>query len=303
MTSRTVVRVTFAVCTVLTISASLVVAVPTVGFAQARFRAALSGRLDTIDVDYGPPVDAQGVILRGEPLVLEIGIVNRYDGPPATAEADWPGRVIGTLRRGGRFEDGSDATKVPLTCNPESMRSRGSVTAGGFVTLEPRGYQLIRCRLSADTDSLSPGRNTLSIEWAQSVDPTLVDVERVPGMPSPLRDVLDFEFREVVTPEDRADLWIHLANRALLDNELNDALQWVARVLRGHPSSTAALFIRGQIQAARGSCRDARADWDRVVEIVEKNADKAHRRHARLNPDERRSMVENLRLRSRAQCP
>src|SRR2546425_10026756 len=72
---------------------------------QPLFRAALAIRLVWADVDFGSQnILGQGVVLRGEPLLIDIGIINRYQGPPAAAEIDWPQRISGTLRRGGRFE-------------------------------------------------------------------------------------------------------------------------------------------------------------------------------------------------------
>jgi hypothetical protein len=111
------------------------------------FHAELDVNLDWINVAYGEQaIHGSAVVLKGEPVVLKIGLVNGVRGQQASAEADWLRRISLTLRRGGRF-DGDDAARVVLMCGgqPGMLSSRSSMHVGDRIALGPGGNLVAGC--------------------------------------------------------------------------------------------------------------------------------------------------------------
>jgi hypothetical protein len=272
---------------------------------QPPFRAALQIRLVWMDVDYGDQkIQGQGVLLRGEPLVFDVGVVNNYEGPLAGAEKDWPQRISASLRAGGRFDKAS-APALPLQCTQQAVRASNVKVIDDYLQLGPQGSQFIRCRADAAAYGLTGGRYTVSVEWSNQADAQRFrERERhVHAGPSPLSSEVEFEFREVITEDDELDLLNHLASHAYLENSFDRALQLVQRVLNRRPSSTTALALRGRINKAQGACDQGRADLERAASIIEGDLDTGSRSIARMSPDDKRLAVRNLREQARGlQC-
>jgi hypothetical protein len=273
-----------------------------VGAAQQRgFRAALQARLLWMDIEYGDQrIQGQGVVLRGEPLVLDIGVVNHYQGPAAMAEIDWPQRIFGSVRRGGRFDAGANVL-LPLQCNPKTIRESDVRVVGNHLELGQSGFQFVRCQIDSASYEFTGGTQTVTVEWSNGPDmQPFREKDPHVGAIHPLSSVIEFEFREVVTPEDGLDLQNHLASHAYLEGNLELGLQLVQRVLTQRPLSTTALMVRGRIRAAQGACKQAAADWEQLATIIEGESDVGNRANARLGLDQRQVAAAKWREQARA---
>jgi len=268
---------------------------------QVPFRAGLQIRLVWLAVTYGDQnIQGQGVFLRGEPLVFEVGVMNPYQGPLAGAEIDWPQRISGYLRPGGRF-DSFSSTALPLQCAPQSIRSEGMRRLDDYLELESGGSHVIRCRADPTALGLSGGRYTVTVEWSDiSGTDKFRERERDVNGPSQLSGVVEFEYREVQTENDELDLLNHLAYHAYIGGQVDDALRLLERVLGRRPSSTMALILRGRIRAAQGLCALANADRERLGSVIEGNLDLENQSNARLSADERRAAARNWREQARS---
>ena len=114
-------------------------------------------------------------------------------------------------------------------------------------------------------------------------------------MPSPLRGVLEFEFREVLTEDDNLDLLNHLAFHSWLEGDLAETIRNIQRVLSRRPLNVTALILRGRVRASQGACRDAAADWERAARIIEEQLDATNLPISRLAKDHRRASAANWR--------
>ena len=239
------------------------------------YRASLQVRLVWMNIEYGnQQIAGQGVVFRGEPLVVDVGAVNRYEVAPAAAEVDWPTRIAARWWRGGYFESNvSDA--LPLECDSRSMRDARVRRVASYVELEPGGSQFMRCRVrDAETLRLPAGKYTITVEWAIGADgQKLRDEKGQVEMPTLLNGVIEFELSDVLTPNDDLDRLNHLASHALLEGDFPRALQLADGVLRRQASSVTALTTRSRAHAARGTCKQALADWEQVAAIIEGNRD------------------------------
>src|SRR5580765_2779878 len=261
---------------------------------QPTLRAALHVRLIWGDIEYGDQrIKGQGVILRGEPLLFDVGIVNRYHGPPAAAELDWFERIAATLSRGGRF-DSDVATATQFKCTPRAVRSADVQMVDDHLVLGPSGFQYIRCTADPVALGLVPGKYTIAVAWSEAVG-----VRRFQERGQDLTSIFEFEFRDVLTTEDGDDLLNHLAAHAMLDGRPVDALQLVERVLRRRPSNTTALRIRAEIRGEQGACGEAVEDLQKAARITEGGLDTGNQSIARLGQEQRRMAAENLRNHAR----
>jgi hypothetical protein len=266
---------------------------------QSTLRAALHVRLIWGDIEYGDQrIKGQGVILRGEPLMFDIGIMNRYEGPPAFAEGDWFQRIVATLSPGGRFDNDGGAA-IPFTCTPQSIRSVDFQIMDDHVVLGPNGSQFIRCKGDPLALHLVAGQYTVMVAWSDAAN-----MQRFQEHGRALTTKFEFEVREVLTRDDEVDLLNHLTSHALLDGRLNEALQFAERVLRQRPSSITALRARADVRSAQGACGEAVEDLQNAAKVIEVGLDTGNQPNTRLGGDQRRAAAQHLLDQARAlKCP
>jgi hypothetical protein len=266
------------------------------------FRAALVTLVSQVAIDYGDErILGQAVVLRGEPLYFDVGIVNPYHGPLAGAERDWLRRVAVTLFHGDRFDSQRRfVSNVVCESNASLLRSEDTEDAADLVLLRTNGAQFYRCRVDPAKYGLEHGPYTVSTQWkADAIEPHVLRQEYESREPS----VLTFEFRDIRSPGDALDLDIHLAWRAFHErNDPADALRLAERVLAREPRSTTALIVRGRAHAALGRCREAQDDWLQVATIVEGGLDRLNRRHWRFGTEERQRVAISWRETARKAC-
>ena len=128
------------------------------------YRACLRVEPTNFGISYGRPAQGQGVVFAGQPLIVELGVANRYEGPRAAAEVDWLSRVSATIRPGGRFDP--DVSAHSLTCDVQPSRDYKLQSVGNYLVLEPGGYQFVTCPLGVNR--LPAGQYTLVIRWSTS---------------------------------------------------------------------------------------------------------------------------------------
>ena len=271
---------------------------------KAMFRASLNVHLLWFLTDYGDQsIEGQGMIFAGEPMVVDIGLVNRLDGPPAGAEHDWFQRITATLYPGGRFEF-ERANGVPFKCVPESTRSIKVVTETARVIVGAQGSQYIRCRSDLAEYDLAPGRYTIEVAWSNAADMNLFTRRDDGREPSYLTGIFPFEVRAVGSEGDRLDLLNHLAAHAEADGRFDDALQLTDQGLARNSANVTALLTRGRVHASQGLCALAAHDLQMAAETIESGRDTSNLRRQRLDPAARRATAEEFRRKMRAlQCP
>jgi hypothetical protein len=253
------------------------------------YRAALQVRLVWMNVEYGnPDVRGQAIVFRGEPLIVNIGVLNRYEGAPAGAELDWPTRIVTRWWKGGRFES---KTKEPLAlqCEPKNRTSEGVTTVKGYVELAPHGSQFTRCKVrDQEVAALTAGSYTITAEWAAGPGgPEFREEKGVVESPGLLAGAIEFELRDVATAHDELDFMNHLAAHALLAGDFTRAVEIADEVLKRQGPSATALSTRAKAFAARGMCRQAFADWERSAAVLESNNDVGNHAVEGLSRDER----------------
>jgi hypothetical protein len=262
-------------------------------------RAQLRLELTNFAVSYGRPAHGQGVVFAGEPLIVELGIANRYEGPRAAAEVDWPHRVSATIRPGGRFDP--DVAAQPMTCELQPSRDDKVQMVGDYVVIEPGGYQFFKCPLGVNR--LPPGQYTFVIHWSpEAIAPERLSIRS--GLEDPLwslRDVLEFESRQALTRDDQLDRLVHLASHEERSGHFSDGVAFIDQLLSAEPNSTIGWHIRGRLSAQAGRCADAATAYKRASEIITGRLDA---RTWQLATQERIRTVEYLRdeLR-RYDCP
>jgi len=268
------------------------------------YRARLYVKLVWNNPVYGDDsVQGEAMVLRGEPLVLDIGIRSLYPEVPAAAEADWPQRISVHLARGDFF-DHDVRSALPLQCATGSMRDSGVDRSPGYVGLQPGGFSDIRCRVpDAAVAALAGGTYVITIDWTLDDDAQRFREEK--GVIEPRIPLLSgytvFELREVRSGADELDLLDHLALHALREGDFSRAVQVANELLRKKPSSFGALATRARARAASGNCRQARADWERAATILERNEDTGNSALERLTfgVDERPVSAEAWRQQAR----
>jgi hypothetical protein len=135
-------------------------------------RATLDVRLHWIQLEYGEPfIDGEAVLLRGEPIDLEL-LASNLDrsGPNVTAvEADWQRRISIRIRTGGR--DSNHAFR-PVSCTFLTTARTGSkVVQRADMLWLSRGAQVNEvCPLQLRPDELSAGAHTLHVDWSDAAD-------------------------------------------------------------------------------------------------------------------------------------
>jgi hypothetical protein len=273
---------------------------------KAMFRASLNVQMLWADVDYGDQrVRGQGLILAGEPMVVDIGVVNRLDGPPTAAESDWFQRITSAIYPGTRFET-ERSRPLPFKCVPESTRSSEVVEETNRVILDSRGgFQYVRCRVDLGEYNLAPGRYTLAVTWSDAADMNQFTV--LPGVhrsPSYLTGIFEFEFRTVASEGDQLDLLNSLAAQAEAEGRHDEALRLAEQGLTRNRTNVTALFVRAKARASQGSCALSARDLQVAAEIIESGRDTHNLRYQRNEPSARRTQADEFRQSARlVRCP
>ena len=260
-------------------------------------RAELRATLYFINVDYGEQrVRGQGVILRGEPLDIDIRLANqgRVGSLAVGAEREWMDRVTVRVRPGGYRDSAATGEAMPCTWLPSAHRSQGLTTQDQeHIVLNAGASVTARCRI--DSSSLSGGKHTATVDW-------LAGTERASFrdlIPQEHPIVIEFELRELATEVDELDQLLHLALRAIDEGRLASASQLVDSALVREPFSSPALILRGRIHVARGACAAAAADWQLAARVIENETDSKHQRHRiELDGDEPRRAAASWRARA-----
>jgi hypothetical protein len=268
------------------------------------YRASIHVRVDWLQLDYsGGRIPAGGVILKGEPLVLEVSIANQLRGSAAGAEADWPSRMSLTLQGGGQF-DKNRPLLVDRLCQERlaPLHERLVTVQDDTVLLEYGGSQTFRCEIDLASYGLAPGQYTLSPAWSNAAL-TARTFRRTRASDTP--DVIGFEYRDIRTAGDALDLDLHLARRAFFDAKASaEAIRLADKVLAREPSSSSALVIRGHARQALGQCAEARADWRRAGAVLALGTGDGVGRTAASSPEQRQRLREDWERRaSQMRCP
>jgi len=259
------------------------------------FRASLNIRLASHEVDYGDQIRGEGMIFTGEPMVVDIGLVSRLDGPPVAAEHDWFQRITATLYPGGRFEF-ERAKGVPFTCAPESTRTNQVVNEAARVVIGAHGWIYVRCRTDLAEYNLTPGLYTLEVAWSNAADMMrFTKKNEIETGPSYLTGLLPFELRAVVSEGDRLDLLNHLAARAETDGRLEEALRLTDQGLARNPANVTAWLTRVRVHGAQGLCALASLDLQKAAETIQLGRDTSNRRLQRRDPAARPPTAEEIR--------
>jgi hypothetical protein len=257
------------------------------------FRAGLAVLVHWVEVEYGDQVfDGQALILKGEPLEIDVGVVNSFRGPSAGAEVDWRSKIAITLSRGGRFDTGRPLV-ADLQCEDNSviLRSARTETQDGTLVLGDSGQQFYRCRFDTEALGIHPGSYTIEVRWLGSVlnaSPFRHEYRSVEPA------VIQFELRDILSASDLLDRDLHLAVPALNDNEPFEAERLANDVLARNAASSTAHIIRGRALVASGRCQQARANWHRAAAIVAGASDPLNRRQRRFSPHERETIAKGL---------
>ena len=264
------------------------------------YRAQLRLALTNFGISYGRPAHGQGVVFAGEPLIVELGVANRYEGPRAAAEVDWPRRMSATIRSGGRFDP--DVAAQSLTCELQPSREYKVQIVGDYVVIEPGGHQFFKCPLGVNR--LFTGQYTIVIRWSpEAITPERLSIRNAyPDSLGILRDVLEFEAREALTRDDQLDRLVHLASHEERSGHFGDGVAFIDQLLSAEPNSTIGWQIRGRLSAQAGRCADATAAYRRASDIITGRLDARTRQFT--TPEQRSRGVEYLRdeLR-RYDCP
>lgn len=268
-----------------------------VGHAQrVPFRAQLRLHLTSFSMEYGDrPALGQGVVFVGEPLIVELGIANRYEGgPPAAAEVDWPSRIVARTRAGGRFDSGG--VERALICELHLNRDHNANANDSYVELLPDGYQYFKCAIDPTKNGLTPGLFTLVVEWsAAAIAPERFLIRTAwPDSLRVLRDELEFELREPLTDGDRLDLLVHLANHASLDGRHDDGVRYVDQLLGYEPNSVTGWLTRGRLAARAGRCADANVAFDLAGAAIQRGQDLRSNWLRKISSEERRRNVVGI---------
>jgi hypothetical protein len=268
---------------------------------DAPIRAELSVRLRWIPAEYGEQfVKGEGVLLRGEPVDLELRVSNfRSVGPETTAvETDWFRRITVRIREGRR---NGDAAFRSVACRfLPNARGAVGITRTHNMLLLPRGARITEtCRLDLLPADLSAGVHTIEVNWGPGAD--AVRLRNV--IPQDLPRLLELEYRDVKTEGDELDRSLHLAQRAIDDGQLDVARKIIESVLNVEPLSTTGLILRGHAKLAVGQCRSAAQDWELASNILENNSDVLNLRNVGtmrlMDEDGRRRAVNMWRSRAR----
>jgi len=209
-------------------------------------RAPLNVEMPLLAVYYGDPssVHGMGAMYVGEPLVVDIGIVNRAEnqlgGPVRRAEADWFQRVNVMVYPGDSFQV-NETQGIPLPCEAPQPRGAYLVSKVGDDTLlSAGGIQYLRCRVEDIRALLAPGRYSVRAMWSANADPRLTRCgESTNPGPSYLTGVCDFEVRDARSDGERLDLLVHLATHAKMEERFDDALRLTDQIVRINPNKSA----------------------------------------------------------------
>ncbi len=268
---------------------------------EAFGRPTLQLQLHVIDVDYGDQnVHGAGALLRGEPFELDVAVVNGNNGPRAKVESDWFNRMLLTIRPGRMFEEAA-APAVAVSCvePPEVIQEADVEDRGDHLLLGRDGYRYVRCRANPDQLKLLRGVYTLRVEWGPGANVGAYP-DRFHQNP-PFK--LEFEFRDVSTDVERLDFDLHMAYRAWRHRQRGDeALEYINNVLVREPFSTAALVMRAEIQAAKGACREAAADWQKAAQAMRTGMDVSDKRTAALAFDDRQQIATRWQGKADSSC-
>ncbi len=280
------------------IAAAVVCAMTVVLEVQVRpYRAYLQVHLVSFDVAFGSQGPrGQAMVYGGEPLIIEVGISNRYDGPRAGAELDWPSRINLTLKSGRLLEETREGSAI--NCEPREARRSNARSVGNYIELSPYGYQYVSCQLDPVELGLRPGVYTVKAEWsAAHTKSEEIALRETLSPPLPLlAGFVEFELRDVTTDADRLDRSYHLAGHAWRRGQYQEGLAYLDDVLTFDPNSVAGWSMRAQILGTQRNCVAAVQAYERVVEIIENDSDTLARRSASPTVgDSKRARVQQVR--------
>lgn len=244
---------------------------------------------------YGEPAQASGLFLEGEPLAVEIGILNPYGDREVAAERNWPELASVTIRPGSLHDTASRPTSE-LRCAAEPVHSSNARADGLLVVLPPMARQRYTCTVDPVASQMTSGVYTVTIVWKSTPDRQLLqEPQRVTPGPGNLGGSMDFEWRALRSTADRADLGLRLAWRALRQNVLSLAEQRVEEVLALYPLSSQALVIRSQLFERRGACRAAQNDLRRAADIIGAALDRDDKSSGHRTTQQRGEIAERWR--------
>jgi hypothetical protein len=257
---------------------------------EAFSRPSLQVRVNALWPEYSDQhVKGAGMILRGEPLEIDVAVLNQAEGPRAKVEADWFARIALTIRPGRQFEERLEpATKVDCDGPPVTVEEHDVQDQGDHLVLGRDGRRWVRCRASLDQLKLVPGRYTLRVEW--SAQANLV------SYPDRFKQIhpfmFEFEFRDASTDAEELDLSLHMAYRAWHDQRRpEEALVFISQALARQPASSTALVLRAKIRAAQGDCRNAAADWQQAAHVIRSGLDVFNKRLVDLRVEDRERLA------------
>jgi hypothetical protein len=261
------------------------------------YRAGPRVRVLSGGVDYGDQrIQGQSLIFQGESLVLEVGVANQYEGPPAAAELDWEWRLMVSIIPGGRFDFDRRNGRIVRCGFPSRTRSQYARTESDRVVLLPTGFIYAQCAVDLSAYAARPGRYTVISEWLRSGDMLpFREQAGLAGQSIGMTDLLELEVREVKTSNDQADLLNHLARHALRQGQPNSALQFLQQLFQLHPSSLTGLAISAQAHVALGECGQAVTDLKREAAIIEEGLDSGNAGLQSLGAEHRRAGAQSLR--------
>jgi hypothetical protein len=109
----------------------------------------------------------------------------------------------------------------------------------------------------------------VALSWVDGIDGDAFP-DRTPER---IRDVIEFEWRDVATPLDEAELDYHLAWRAVFhDGQPASAVARMNRRLAGAPDDLVALAMRAHAFRALGDCRSSVSDAKTASELLRQGA-------------------------------
>ena len=270
--------------------------------ALPEWRAGLYVSFDQVGfIDYGSEPKAAGLFLDGEPVVFEIGTFNPFTDRDVAAERDWAEMISMTIKSGDVRSRGGAVKALACERGPLQM-SRKARHEGDATVLTPREREFFSCSVDPRRNDLTSGIYTVEVTWTPSVDMKRFRLPQpmVPGR-APMSGFSDFEFRPVISNLDRADLLLREGFRALLARQFVDSENIIDEVLRDHPLSSRALWIRGQSRSNRGECGQGAADLNRAADLMAGGLEQESTMNRKATAERRATIADAWRIEAR-QC-
>jgi hypothetical protein len=255
-------------------------------------RADLALTVRWVASSYGHPMTfGQGLVLQGEPIELEVWLIDRGLGPRMGAEADWFDRIELNITEGGMFGP-AGRNLGPVRC----LDTPGVKRTQGYIDLGKARRASHVCRIDLEKYDIAPGKYTAWVRWDERALSRQVRDLPLPRRPAPV----EFEYREVASDADALDLTLHLAWRALMhDGQPGNAVRLSDAVLQREASSIDALVTRAMAFEALGRCQPARLDWMQAAESIEGFRDTGNRKYQEMHEEDRRALATKWRGKAR----